>query len=505
MTFSNRFKILLAAFTFGIGASFVMASPVFAQSTDIQSTRNRDQSQGIKDTISKIVPLSQPQMMMSFAPLVKKVAPAVVNIYTTRVVQVQRSPFFDDPFFRRFFGSNNNQNSVPRERVQGALGSGVIVSGEGVIVTNNHVIGEADSIRVVLADRREFEAEIILADERTDLAILKIDPGSEALPVLDFNNSDDVEVGDLTLAVGNPFGVGQTVTSGIVSATARTQAGISDFQFFIQTDAAVNPGNSGGALVGMNGKLIGINTAIYSRAGESNGIGFAIPANMVKSVVTAALTEGEIVRPWLGASGQTVNRDIADSLGLVRSGGIVLDQIYENGPADKAGIKPGDVILAVDGREVLDPQGLYFRIATADVGSSVPFKIFREEDEFNLMVALTPPPEKPPRNITELEGRNAFQGVTVANLSPKYADELQLDSMSEGVIVIEIERSSPAGRRQFVRPGDILLNINGTSIRRVQDVLASLEQPSEDFIYRLRRGSRDIECGIVGNRSFYCR
>jgi Do/DeqQ family serine protease len=478
---------------------------VMAQSKVYERVGDLDQSQSIRDEISRIVPLKQTQITMSFAPLVKQVAPAVVNIYTTRVVQVQRSPFFDDPFFMRFFGDGRSQNGVPQERVQGALGSGVIVNSDGVIVTNNHVIGQADSIRVVLADRREYEAKVILADERTDLAVLKIDSGKEDLPMLEFYNSDDVEVGDLALAVGNPFGVGQTVTSGIVSATARTQAGVSDFQFFIQTDAAVNPGNSGGALVGMNGKLIGINTAIFSRAGESNGIGFAIPSNMVKSFVTAALTKGEVIRPWLGAKGQTVSREIADSLGLLRSGGIILDQIYENGPADKAGIKPGDVILKVGGREVLDPQGLRFRIATSNIGSRVPFRIYREDNELDLMVSLTAPPEKPPRNITKIEGRHAFQGVKVANLSPRYADELSLNSMMKGVIVIEIERSSPAARRQFVRPGDIILNINGTTISKVSDVINVLEEDTEDFLYQIRRGNRDIECGIVGNRSFYCR
>ncbi|MCK5042054.1 MAG: DegQ family serine endoprotease [Sphingomonadales bacterium] len=454
--------------------------------------------------VDRVVPESNMQVMLSFAPLVEDVAPAVVNIYTTRVVQINRSPLFDDPFFQRFFGGNN-PFSIPRERVQGSLGSGVILRKNGIIVTNNHVIGEADSIRVVLADRREYEAEVILADERTDLAVLKIDTEGENLPFIPLLDSDTVKVGDVVIAIGNPFGVGQTVTSGIVSATARTQVGISNFQFFIQTDAAVNPGNSGGALVGLDGNLIGINTAIYSRAGENNGISFAIPANMVRSVVGAALSDGEIIRPWLGATGQVVSSDIAASLGLSRPGGVIVDNVYANGPADEAGILPSDVIIAVNGREVIDPQGLSFRVATADVNSRVPFTVLRGGDTLNIAVTLTPPPENPPRNITLLDGRHPFQGVKIANLSPKYADELGLAQLMSGVIVIEVDRRSPAARRQLVRPGDIILSLNGQDITSVSDVELMLVEPVNDYSYRLNRRGRQIECAIVGLRSFSCR
>ncbi|MEX1147469.1 MAG: trypsin-like peptidase domain-containing protein, partial [Sphingomonadales bacterium] len=243
----------------------------------------------------RAVPQSQADVQLSFAPVVKAVTPAVVNIYTRRVVRSdpQASPFFDDPFFRRFFGDGPAMGT-PRERVQRSLGSGVIVSADGIIVTSHHVIGEADQITVALYDRREFEAEVVLSDESTDLAVLRIDTEGEELPHLELRDSDTLEVGDLVLAIGNPFGVGQTVTSGIVSAVARTNVGVSDYQFFIQTDAAINPGNSGGALVTLDGKLAGINTAIYSRTGGSIGIGFAIPSNMVGSVVVAAVTDGKV-------------------------------------------------------------------------------------------------------------------------------------------------------------------------------------------------------------------
>ena len=455
-------------------------------------------------TTVRKVPSGQGEVLMSFSPVVKRVAPAVVNIYTTKKIQVSASPFFNDPFFRRFFG-DSSPFGVPQERVQGSLGSGVLVRDYGIVVTNNHVIGGADEIRVVLSDRREFDATVILADSRTDLAVLKIDLNGEKLPYLEFIDSDTVEVGDLSLAIGNPFGVGQTVTSGIISATARTNTGISDFQFFIQTDAAVNPGNSGGALVGLDGKLIGINTAIYTRTGENNGIGFAIPANMVKRVVDAALANGTIVRPWTGFSGQNVDSAIADSLGLDRPGGVLVDSLYPGGPADLAGIIPGDVILEVSSREVIDSPGLNFRIATAEAGDSIPFLIYRGGEVFEIPVALSLPPENPPRNQIMLEGRHPFQQVTVANLSPRLADELGWNFMETGVIVMEVDTRSPAGRRNFIRPGDVLLSLNGSPIDLVADLTTVLEEPSEDFIYELRRQGRVIECGIIGGRSFYCR
>ena len=485
---------LLAAFGL-IFLSLGMAQKPVAQEAEFGSAG---------PAVTRQVPSGEAEVLLSFSPVVKRVVPAVVNIYTTKKIQVSASPFFNDPFFRRFFG-DSAPFGMPKERVQGSLGSGVLVRDYGIIVTNNHVIGGADEIRVVLADRREFDAEVVLADSRTDLAVLKIDPNGERLPYLEFADSDTVEVGDFSLAIGNPFGVGQTVTSGIVSATARTNTGISDFQFFIQTDAAVNPGNSGGALVGLDGKLIGINTAIFTRTGENNGIGFAIPSNMVKRVVDAALANGTIVRPWTGFSGQDVDNQIAQSLGLDRPGGVLVDSLYPGGPAELAGILPGDVILEVAGREVIDSPGLHFRIATAEEGDILPFTINRGGEVVELPVALTLPPEHPPKNQTKLEGRHPFQQVTVANLSPRLAEELGWNVMETGVIVMEVDTRSPAGRRNFIRPGDVILSLNGTAINLVEDLSAVLEEPSEDYIYELRRQGRMIECGIIGGRSFYCR
>ena len=394
---------------------------------------------------------------------------------------------------------------MPEERVRGSLGSGVIVRPDGVIVTNNHVIEGADEITVVLADRREFDAEIILADPRTDLAILRISVGDEPLAALNLSDSDNVLVGDIVLAIGNPFGIGQTVTNGIVSATARTQQGIADFGFFIQTDAAVNPGNSGGALVGNNGELLGINTAIYSRTRESNGIGFAIPANMVKSVLRAALNEGQLARPWLGINGQSVTSELAAGLGLDRAGGVLIDSVYPGGPASLAGLVEGDVIMAVDGKEVIDEAGLNFRVATMEEGTSIPLAVLHEGFIQEKQVALDLPPEDPIRDLTELDGRHPFQGVTVANLSPRFNEELQIDPFIRGVVVLEVERRSPAGRFQYLVPGDILRQVNGSGVDYVEDLDAALHENEDRYVYQVQRRGQLLECGIIPNRrAFRC-
>jgi len=318
----------------------------------------------------RTVPESAAVMKQSFAPVVKRAAPAVVNVYVRHRVERMTSPIFDDPFFGRLFGE---RFGIPRERIQNSLGSGVLASSDGVVVTNYHVIqgrGEAE-ITVALADGREFPAKLILKDEKTDLAILRLDAKGVAFPSIEFSDSDSLEVGDIVLAIGDPFGVGQTVTSGIVSALARTQVGISDYQFFIQTDAAINPGNSGGALVDMDGRLVGINTAIFSKSGGSHGIGFAIPSNMVRLVVQSALKGGKLQRPWFGASLQPVTPDIADSLGLATPSGALVANVHAKGPAAQAGLRAGDVVVSVDDKPVQNPQALQYRFVTKGIGGAV--------------------------------------------------------------------------------------------------------------------------------------
>ena len=439
------------------------------------------------------VPESRQQIQLSFAPLVKQVAPAVVNIFTRKKTQDRASsPLFDDPLFRRFFGDDFLPFGRPRERMESSLGSGVIVRPDGLVVTNEHVIAGATEIIVALTDRREFDATVVLADERTDLAVLKIDVGDERLPALSLMDSDDLEVGDLVLALGNPFGVGQTVTSGIVSALARTMVGVSDFQFFVQTDAAINPGNSGGALVTMDGRLAGINTAIFSRSAGSIGIGFAIPSNMVGSVINAAISGVEIQRPWLGASGQLVTAALAESLGLEKPGGVVVTDIYPDGPADRAGLKTGDIITGFDGRAVDDPQSLLYRIAIRPVGETADLEVIRSGTTLQLSIELQVAPETPPRNITDVAGRNPLTGARIANLSPALAGELGFDAFAyqKGVIILAVARFSPA-QQSRVRPGDVVLDVNGSPVGSVEDLIGLLDA-SQQWQITLRRGDKKL-------------
>jgi Do/DeqQ family serine protease len=413
-------------------------------------------------------PRSAGELKASFAPVVKTAAPAVVNVYAKRtVLQRQTSPFFDDPFFRRFFGNPGQDLGRPRERVESSLGSGVIISADGVIVTNHHVIKGADEVRVALSDRREFDAEIIVLDEKTDLAILKAKDLKGDLPYLEFADSDTVEVGDIVLAVGNPFGVGQTVTQGIVSALARTRVGVTDYQFFIQTDAAINPGNSGGALVDMTGKLVGINSAIYSRSGGSNGIGFAIPAHMARFVAQAADHGGKVQRPWLGATVQLVNAEIAEALSLDRPQGVLVTAVFEGSPAYEAGLRVSDLVIAVDGKEVTDPNSFGYRFATKMIGEETDFVILRSGEEQHLTVALKPAPETVPRDTRELVEYSPFEGATVMNLSPAVSEELGVEGLFDGVVIAEVKRGSTADR-VGLRPGDIIRGINQKAIESTQ-------------------------------------
>jgi Do/DeqQ family serine protease len=419
------------------------------------------------------VPNSRTEIAYSFAPIVKQAAPAVVNIYTRRVVENQpASPFFNDPFFQQFFGPDFNFG-VPQERVQNSLGSGVILRPDGLIVTNNHVIKDSDQITVVLNDRREFPAKILLADERIDLALLQIDVGSAKLPTLPIADSDNLQVGDLVLAIGDPFGVGQTVTSGIVSALARTRVGIGDYGFFIQTDAAINPGNSGGALVTIDGKLAGINTAIYSRSGGSVGIGFAIPANMVTAFLAAQKNGGHLARPWIGITGQGVTSDMAEALGLDHPTGIVVSQLYPGGPGAVAGLKQGDVITAINGKDIDDQGSLRFRLATMEIGSEATLTILRQRQQVTLTIKLASAPETPPAQKTTLTGAQPLSGATVANLSPALADQLQMNNDWKGVVIVQIKRGSTA-HRFGLAAGDIIAAINGQPVSSVDDLQAAL-------------------------------
>jgi Do/DeqQ family serine protease len=438
------------------------------------------------------VPASSAELKLSYAPIVQRVHPAVVNVYAAKVIQ-NRNPLLDDPIFRRFFGVPGQQP----EQMQRSLGSGVMVDPSGLVVTNVHVIEGADQVKVSLSDKREFEAEIVLKDSRSDLAVLRLKDSHEKFPTLDFANSDELQVGDVVLAIGNPFGVGQTVTHGIISALARTQVGITDYQFFIQTDAAINPGNSGGALVDMSGKLAGINTAIFSRSGGSQGIGFAIPANMVRVVVASAKSGGKAVkRPWLGARLQGVTPEIAESLGLRLPTGALVASVVPNGPAARAGLKSSDLIVGIDGQTVDDPNAFDYRFATRPLGGTSQIDVQRAGRPLKLTVPLETAPDTG-RNEVVLTSRSPLQGAKVANISPAVADELHLDADTDGVVVTDIPDNSTAASVGFQK-GDIILVINNQKVGKTTDLEAATREASRLWRITLMRGGQQINVTLGG-------
>ena len=428
------------------------------------------------------VPQSQEQISLTFAPLVRQASPAVVNVYTAKVATARATTME-----QLLFG-------VPAQgTVQNSLGSGVIVASDGVIITNNHVIQGADSFRVVLSDRREYEAELLLADARTDLAVLKIDVGTEKLPILPFADSRAVQVGDLVLAIGNPFGVGQTVTNGIISATARTDVGVSDYSFFLQTDAAVNPGNSGGALINTKGELVGVNTAIFSRSGGSVGIGFAIPSEMVKRVVDAAVNGGTFVRPWLGLAAQAVSFDIAKTQGLARPVGVIVTEVYPDGPSAKAGLRRGDLVTAIDDREVFDEKGLKFLAAVRKPGELAKLTVLRGGKTQTINVRVQPPPGATEADVVLLTDSTLFNGARVIELSPRLAEENGLDPFSKGsgIYIHSVTRGTVS--RNYFQPGDIIRTVNGKQTKTVKDLEGILKKGGRSWDLEIERNGRTIK------------
>jgi Do/DeqQ family serine protease len=422
------------------------------------------QAQAQAQPVPRVAPASALGMKQSFAPVVRRAAPAVVNISSKRMVRQQVDPFWE------LFGMG-----APRNRIEGSLGSGVIVRADGVIVTNNHVVEGGTEITVALADRREFPARIMLADARTDLAVLKIDvPAGEKLPVLTIDESADSQVGDLVLAIGDPFGVGQTVTNGIISALNRTADPNGDAGAYIQTDAAINPGNSGGALVDMDGDLIGVNSFILSRSGTSSGVGFAIPAPVVRRVVETAMGGGRaVVRPWIGARLQTVTPDIARTMGLARPAGALVADVWPGGAAEQAGLKQGDVVTSVDGGPVVDAAALNYAVATHRPGETLHIRVRRGNGDQELTLRAEAPPAMPARDEKLVSGANPFEGATVVNLSPAVAEELGLDPFGgKGVLISKI--STGAAQRVGLRPGDLIRSVNGRPIQSVRDLTGAV-------------------------------
>jgi Do/DeqQ family serine protease len=430
------------------------------------------------------VPVSRAEMALSFAPLVQAAAPAVVNIYATRIV-ADESPFAADPLLSQLFRELQNAPA----RVQNALGSGVILTADGLVVSNFHVVGRADDIRVVLTDRREFDAEIVLTDEESDLAFLRL-KGAADLPVLPLADSDRAEVGALVLAIGNPFGVGQTVSSGIVSGVGRSTLSLGSGRgYYLQTDAPINPGNSGGALIDMQGRLLGINTAILTRDGGSNGVGFAIPANLVARMMEQALAGAtRFTRPWAGMSGQAVDAAVAEAMDLPRPAGVVVTELHPESPFAAAGLAPGDVILAVDGLPVNSPQEVMFRLAVAGIGRTVAVDWLRDGAARSAGVALAPAPAGD-RAETTIAGRNPLAGLTVARIDPATIADLGLPLSAEGVIVTGV---GGFAARIGLQPGDVLTAVNGTRIRAPVDVQALAAEGGRLWTIELLRQGQPV-------------
>ena len=442
------------------------------------------------------IPTSQTAIKYSFAPVVKQALPAVVNVYVRHRSKRtrRRNPFANDPFFRRFFGDSIG---VPRERIESSLGSGVIIEARGIVVTNFHVIEGAtgDEVKIALANRKEYQADILLKDKKTDLAVLKIrTEGNERFPFLKIANSDKLEVGDLVLAMGNPFGVGQTVTSGIVSALARTGIGGGDAQYFIQTDAAINPGNSGGALVDINGDLIGINTAIFSKSGGSLGIGFAIPSNMVRLVVNSAKSGRSVQRPWFGGNVKKVTPSISEGLQLPKPTGVFINSLADESPARDAGLRVGDVILSVNNHSIADAKAFRYQFSINGTGGRAKLSVWRKGRTLRKTVALVRAPEIPAKNETRLRGNNPFSGALVANLSPALAEEISMSDQS-GVVIVGLGRRSFAKRIGLVQK-DILLQINGTEIESVADLVDTLSQRQRSWRFTVKRGDNILSMSL---------
>jgi serine protease Do len=414
----------------------------------------------------------------SFVPVVKLVTPAVVNISTTRVVKTpggQNAPFMDDPFFRQFFGDEFYRRfQIPRERRENSLGSGVIVSPQGYIVTNNHVIAKADEIKVLLNDKREFAGKVVGTDPKTDIAVIKIDANN--LPSVPWGDSDKLEVGEYVLAIGNPFALNSTVTMGIVSAVGRANVGIADYEDFIQTDAAINPGNSGGALVNSHGELVGINTAIFSRSGGYMGIGFAVPANMVHTVMESLIKTGKVTRGWLGVSIQEVTQDLAKQFGLNDPSGALVSEVLSESPAAAAGLKSGDVIVSFDGKPVDSPALLRNAVAQTQVGKTVKVDVLRDKKRHSFSVKVAEQPKEVAQADTEEDthggetaGDTALAGLEARNLTPEIARQLGLPAATAGVVITAVAPDGAAAEAG-VQPGDVVLEVNRERVRSVTDL-----------------------------------
>jgi serine protease Do len=450
-------------------------------------------SSGIVSAKEKTISQESVKMLNGMSEALSEVAdavrPAVVNISTTSVETMEGNPFgdmFNDPFFRHFFGDQfGGHPGGKRKFKSSALGSGVIISEHGYILTNNHVVKGAEEIKVILYDKREFKGKVVGTDPRTDLAVVKID--AKNLPTLTLGDSGKLKTGDIVLAIGNPFGLNQTITMGIVSAVGRSNIGLADFEDFIQTDAAINPGNSGGALVNGSGELVGINTAIFSTSGGYMGIGFAIPSDMAKSVMDSIIKHGKVIRGWLGVSIQNLTVDLAKSLGIRETEGALISGVESGSPADKAGFKRGDLITEINGTKTADSTTLRNIVASTAPGTKTDFKIIRNGKEMTITATLGEYREKKITKKTEYD--NALKGITVQELTASLRDTLNLPEGLEGVVVTAVAADSPA--QELLQKHDVIEEVNRKEVRNArqyEDIVSKIGEHDTILLLIYRDG-----------------
>ncbi len=444
------------------------------------------QAQEVNISKESIDLLSRIDRAMSELAAVAK--PAVVNISSQRTVTTQSipNPFFDDPLFRNFFG--DQFNNKPEKYKQMGLGSGVIVGKEGYIITNNHVVQGSEEITVKLSDKRQFKGKVVGADPRTDLAVVKIN--THNLPVLNLGDSDKLKVGESVIAIGNPFGLNQTVTSGIISAIGRADVGIADYEDFIQTDAAINPGNSGGALVNVKGELVGINTAIATTSGGYQGVGFAIPSNMVQVVMDSLIKRGKVIRGWLGVSIQPMTSVLARQFGLKSEKGVLVSDIAEDSPAQKAGIQRGDIILEYGSKDVNDISEFRNMVASAKPGTEVNIKVLHEGKEKTLSVQIGELPAK--LSPTTSESANVFIGIHVQSITADQKKMLGIPARIKGVMVIAVDDDSPAS--SVLQANDIIMEINRKKISNINDynTIVGKVKPDQEILMLIYRNGTSL-------------
>jgi len=429
----------------------------------------------------------------SFAPVLRNVLPSVVNISSSKVVKGAPEMGAQlDPFFRQFFGDENGPFAIPKERREKSLGSGVIVSPEGYVLTNNHVVDGATNVRITLSDKRELEARIVGTDPQTDIAVVKIDASN--LKPLVLGDSSRVEVGDTALAIGNPFGVGQTVTKGIISATGRGNLGIEDYEDFLQTDAPINPGNSGGALINDRGELIGINTAIIAEGSKgSQGIGFAVPVNLAHQVMDQILKSGKVVRAYMGIVPQDMTPEMAKAFHEKEARGVVVGDVSPNSPAQEGGIQRGDIILEVNGKPVADSNQLRMNISLMHPGTRIQLKLLRNGGEKDMSLKLAEMPTESAK-VESDEGDNpskALQGVEVANLTPRTAEKLGLPTSTTGVVVADIDPASKLAD-SGLRKGDVIQEVNHQPVKSVSEFQGAIKKAGSDPLLLVNRQGRTL-------------